>query len=188
MAPATSGTGREAEVIRSRVPAPWVGVVFLMVVGSVWHFVHAASGDSALVGLVAPVNESVWEHTKLIAFPMLMWAAIVGWRTRRLSAAFVGGVAGGLVGTVLMVVGYYGYVAMLGSGWFPMDMVLFALCALVALAVFEHVRVLRAPAPIAPARVDSPLVASALVAVELAIFAALTVAPPDWPMFVPGVR
>lgn len=28
-------------------------------------------GQNALVGLVSPVNESVWEHTKLLVFPVV---------------------------------------------------------------------------------------------------------------------
>lgn len=171
-------TGRHGHAAGRRAPSSRVGLVFLLLVGSAWHFVHAATGDSTLVGLVAPINESVWEHTKLIAIPMLIWAAIVGSRTRRLPPALVGGVAGGLVGTLLMVVGYYGYVAVLGRGWFPMDMVLFAVCALAALTVLERVRVHDA----------SAVLAAVLVAVELAAFAVLTTAPPDWPLFVPGAR
>jgi len=174
----SSRTGRPEPPAAPRAPAPWLGAVALVAVGTAWHFVYAASGDSPVVGLVAPINESVWEHTKLIAIPMLMWAALVGWRTRALPAALRAGVAGGSAGIVLMVLGYYGYVAVLGSGWFPMDLVLFVLCALAALSMFERVRVLPAGTPLAVA----------LVALELAALAALTVAPPDWPLFVPGAR
>jgi len=171
-------TPADRDVQRAAAPAGWIGLVFLLGLGSAWHFVHALSGESRLVGLIAPVNESVWEHAKLIAIPMLLWAAVVGWRTRGLPSALAAGVAGGVVGTGLMIVGYYGYVAVLGFGWFPLDMVLFLACAVAALAVCERVRRRPASAPLA----------AALVAAELAIFAALTVAPPDWPVFVPGVR
>lgn len=166
--------------VRDPRPAPawWAGLLFLLVVGSAWHFLHAATGGSDLVGAVAPVNESVWEHTKLVAIPMLLWAAIVGWRTRRLSSALVGGVAGGVVSTVLMILGYDAYVAVLGHGWFPMDLVLFTVCAVAALGVFERVRRARVPA----------WLAAVLVAGELAIFAALTFAPPDAALFVPHPR
>jgi hypothetical protein len=180
MAHATLGTGGRMDQPAVSVPTRWGGLAFLLVVGSAWHFVHAATGRSTLLGLVAPVNESVWEHTKLVAIPMLVWAVLVGWRTRRVPAALVAGTAGGSVGAVLMVAGYYAYVAVLGTGWFPMDLVLFVACALVALAVFERT--------ICPASRVPRLLAVALAAAELAVFGALTLAPPDWPLFVPGVR
>lgn len=180
MAHATLGTDARPRESAGTGPGRWSGLAFLLVVGSAWHFVHAATGASALVGLIAPINESVWEHTKLIAVPMLLWAAVVGWRARRLPAALVAGVAGGLVGVILMLAGYYGYVAVLGFGWFPMDLVLFVVCALAALLVFERALARAGAAPSA--------LAFALVAAELAAFGALTLAPPDWPLFVPGVR
>ena len=170
------GAGSPGQASGPPAPSVRVGLAFLLVVGSAWHFVYAASGGLALIGLVAPINESVWEHSKLIAIPLLIWAAIIGVRTRHLPSALVGGVAGGVVGTVLMVVGYYGYVAVLGHDSFPLDMVLFVLCALAALSVLERVRV----------RPASAALAVVLVATELAVFAALTAAPPDWPLFVPG--
>lgn len=116
----------------------------------------------------------MWEHTKLVAIPMLLWAALVGWRTRRMPGALIAGVAGGVVGAVLMVVGFYSYVALLGAGSLPMDLALFLLCALAALAVFEPLRHRRVAA----------WAAWLAVSVELAVFAVLTVAPPDLPMFV----
>jgi hypothetical protein len=180
MAHATLDTDRQAEESAVGTPARWSGLAFLLVVGSAWHFVHAATGASVLVGLVAPVNESVWEHTKLIAVPMLLWAGLVGVRTHRPAAALAAGAASGTVGAALMVAGYYGYVAVLGSGWFPMDLVLFVVCALAALVVFDRA--------LSPAGRIPPVLALALVAAELALFGALTLAPPEWPLFVPGVR
>jgi hypothetical protein len=180
MARTALGTGPHAGETAARGPSRWSGLVFLLVVGSAWHFVHAATGESTVVGLVAPVNESVWEHAKLIAVPMLLWAAFVGVRTRRLPAALVAGAAAGLVGVILMIAGYYGYVAVLGSGWFPMDLVLFVVCAFAALVTFERALPRAARVP--------PVLAAAVVAAELAVLGALTLAPPDWPLFVPAAR
>jgi hypothetical protein len=37
------------------------------------HFLFAASNCSPFVGMFAAVNESVWEHAKLLLTPMLLW-------------------------------------------------------------------------------------------------------------------
>lgn len=55
-----------SDVQEAHVHSWRVGFVLVAVVGTLWHFVYDLSGGSWLVGLVAPVNESVWEHTKLV--------------------------------------------------------------------------------------------------------------------------
>ena len=37
------------------------------------HNIYEWSGKSTIVGIFAPVNESVWEHLKLTFWPMLLW-------------------------------------------------------------------------------------------------------------------
>jgi hypothetical protein len=50
-----------------------VGIPVISVVGSLMHFVYDWSGGLTAVGLFAPVNESIWEHLKLIFWPALVW-------------------------------------------------------------------------------------------------------------------
>lgn len=50
-----------------------IGAIFVIIVGTLWHFVYEWSGDNLYVGLIAPVNESVWEHMKIVFFPMLIF-------------------------------------------------------------------------------------------------------------------
>jgi hypothetical protein len=56
----------------------WIlwGILILSIVGSIMHFVYEWSGNSTLVGIFAPINESVWEHLKLTFWPMLIWWVI----------------------------------------------------------------------------------------------------------------
>ena len=41
------------------------------------HYVYDISGRRLFVGLLNPVNESVWEHLKLMFFPFLLWWLII---------------------------------------------------------------------------------------------------------------
>jgi len=50
-----------------------IGIPVLFVVGSLMHFAYGWSGKQAIVGIFAPINESVWEHLKLSFWPMLIW-------------------------------------------------------------------------------------------------------------------
>ena len=51
----------------------FLSALVIFCVGSGMHFVFAASGCSSLVGVFAAVNESVWEHAKLMLWPMIAW-------------------------------------------------------------------------------------------------------------------
>lgn len=59
-------------------PEKWLllGVPALSIIGSIMHFVYDVTGHIALIGIFAAVNESIWEHLKLILFPMIGWWCI----------------------------------------------------------------------------------------------------------------
>ena len=50
------------------------GFIFVGIAGVLLHFLFDWTGQSVIAALFAPVNESVWEHLKLIFFPMLIFA------------------------------------------------------------------------------------------------------------------
>jgi len=52
------------------------GSAFVIIFGSLLHFVYGWSGNNFIVGLFAPVNESVWEHMKLVFTPMILFSFI----------------------------------------------------------------------------------------------------------------
>lgn len=52
------------------------GAVFGIVAGSFLHFAYGWSGNNFIVGLLAPVNESPWEHMKLVFTPLIAFAFI----------------------------------------------------------------------------------------------------------------
>lgn len=45
----------------------------LFVLGGLSHFVYQWSGNISLIGLFFPVNESIYEHTKLAIVPLLIF-------------------------------------------------------------------------------------------------------------------
>lgn len=50
------------------------GFVFTTLVGSILHFLFDWTNESSLVAPFSAINESTWEHMKLIYFPMLIFA------------------------------------------------------------------------------------------------------------------
>lgn len=49
------------------------GYFFTAILGTLSHFFYEWSGKNALIGLFSPINESTWEHMKLVFFPVLFY-------------------------------------------------------------------------------------------------------------------
>ena len=52
------------------------GFVFTSALGTFLHFLFDLCGGSAIAALVSAVNESIWEHIKLVFYPMVCFAMI----------------------------------------------------------------------------------------------------------------
>lgn len=52
--------------------------IFVMILGTLLHFTYDLSGQNKFIGLFSAVNESTWEHLKLLFFPMLL-SILVGY-------------------------------------------------------------------------------------------------------------
>lgn len=50
--------------------------LFISVLGVLLHFTYEWSGDNPIVALFSAVNESTWDHLKLLFFPMLLLTII----------------------------------------------------------------------------------------------------------------
>ncbi len=55
-----------------------VGAVVIFGIGAVWHFMFEWIGEWAPIGWLFPVNESVWEHVKLMYWPAIIYFVIEG--------------------------------------------------------------------------------------------------------------
>ena len=90
------------------VRTSWIGFFFTAVSGTLLHFAFEASGGNTLVGVAAPVNESVWEHLKLVWFPFLLFAVVSYFVYGRQLPAFVFGETAALfVSMAFLVAAHY---------------------------------------------------------------------------------
>ncbi len=53
-----------------------VGAIAVSLLAMLFHFLFAFSGHNTAVGMISAVNESVWEHTKIIYFPFLFFSIL----------------------------------------------------------------------------------------------------------------
>ena len=109
---------------------------FVTILGVLLHFTYAWSGRNAFVGIFSAVNESIWEHLKLIYFPMLLLTVIQfsyakSNRKKRLPARL----CGILYAMGFTIVSYYTYTGILGTNIDTVNILIFFLSIAVAFYV-----------------------------------------------------
>lgn len=98
-----------------------IGIIFVLITGTISHFVYEWSGNNVLVGFCFPINESVWEHMKLVFFPMLLYSFYM---ISKLDSDYPSiastAMFGVLLGTLLIPIIFYTYSGILGytTGFF----------------------------------------------------------------------
>ena len=101
--------------------------IFISVLGVLLHFTYEWSGDNAVVGLFSAVNESTWEHLKLLFFPFLLLTILeVLLRGNMLPEQFLPArVLGILAGMGGIVVGFYTLQGVLGRNYDALNIALY---------------------------------------------------------------
>jgi hypothetical protein len=83
---------------------------FIVLLGSMFHFVYEWSGKSKIVAYFAAVNESTWEHLKLVFFPALIFSIIEHPFVKKyVKNYFFGKVIGFYIMPITIIVLFYGY-------------------------------------------------------------------------------
>ena len=90
--------------------------IFVLVLGTLFHFTYKWSGNNKIIGIFSSVNESTWEHLKLIYFPMLI-TIIIGrfYFGKNISNFFCSKTIGLLVALTFIVIFFYTYTGVLGK-------------------------------------------------------------------------
>jgi hypothetical protein len=110
-----------------------VGALFTLIVGTILHFAYEWSGRNLIVAMFTPVNESVWEHLKLLFTPILFYSVIEYFTYGKKIANFVPiRVASIIIGMLVIIVSFYTYSGIIGSNYLAADIGTFVLGTLVA--------------------------------------------------------
>ena len=112
------------------------GFLFISVLGTLLHFLYDWSGGSPLIAAFSGVNESTWEHMKLLFFPMFLYSMVqlcfLGRNYPNFPAVRL---VSTLTGLLLIPVLFYTYAGVLGKLVDWVNISIFFLSALGAFAV-----------------------------------------------------
>lgn len=122
----------------SKILKKWeiVGFIFVVALGSVGHFVYEWTGQNALIGKFFAVNESTWEHLKLLFFPYVIFMIIQWFYVGKNYKGFVfAKLIGVLSGMAMIVVLFYTYTGVIGNSVDFLNILIFVIGAAFAFYV-----------------------------------------------------
>ena len=121
----------------------YIGFIFTSIAGTLLHFAYDWSNQSIFLAPFSAINESIWEHMKLLFFPMFVFAIIEYYFIRNESDHFwCIKLLGITLGLLLIPTLYYTYTGAFGIMIDFINIAIFFLTAAIVYSVetrlFEH--------------------------------------------------
>lgn len=165
---------------RFRIGYFMASAAFLILLGTLCHFVNEWDGNYFLTTWFAPVNESIWEHLKLLFFPGLLLMGLTFWLAKRHRRGYCTAQGLGiLAGLLWITAAYYTYHGITGKEWMWMDILIFVLGCLLSQWI-----TLICWNPEKMQNTTGKVMVWVLLGVLTAMFICFTYAPPKLPFFV----
>jgi len=109
-----------------------IGMLFIIMFGSLLHFTFEWSGYQQIVGVFSAVNESVWEHLKLGFWPALLYALIeYRFIKKRTNNFFLAKTVVVYAIAVIIPLIFYSYTAITGESIFLIDILSFIVAIII---------------------------------------------------------
>lgn len=110
-----------------------ISFILVSILGILLHFTYEWSGENTFVGFFSAVNESTWEHLKLIFFPMILTTVIGYFYIGKENENYIcGRVKGILAGIIFIISFFYTYTGVLGENIAIIDIASFFIGVIIA--------------------------------------------------------
>lgn len=92
-----------------------IGFIFVGIAGVILHFLYDWTNQSVIVATFSAVNESIWEHMKLLFFSMFIFSLIeYKYIGKKIKNFWCVKLAGTLIGLLMIPIIYYTYSGVFG--------------------------------------------------------------------------
>jgi len=153
------------------------GVIFIILLGSTLHFTYEL-WSNPVVGSFSAVNESVWEHMKIVFWPALLWMLITIVLLRsKVNNFFAAKTAGAYFMVAFIPAVFYTYTAFTGESILVVDIGSFVVAVILGQALSYMLFRVRQLSKLAEGIAIIAIVALA------AVFVVFTFYPPHLPIF-----
>ena len=106
--------------------------IFVIIIGTILHFAYNWSKNISFVGLFSSINESTWEHLKLLFFPMLITTIIGYFIFQDTFPNFLCSKTIGIISAMLFtVIFFYTYTGIIGTNYAFLNILTFILSVII---------------------------------------------------------
>ncbi len=108
-----------------------ISTIFVITLGTILHFTYKLSGKNNFIAWFSTINESTWEHLKLIFFPMIASLIIGYFYIGKKIPNFLCSKAFGIIFSMgFIVIFFYTYSGILGKNIAIIDILSFLIAAI----------------------------------------------------------
>ena len=155
------------------------GIPVQFALGALFHFLYEWTGENFVVGLFFPVNESIFEHLKLVPLPWLIWWAFSGRNIKEKDRWYTACLSSVITALLLMPLSFYFYRYALNVRLDFINILLHLFCSamgqIVGLHFWKHTKTMKKSISIG------------IILFLIIAFAVLTIISPKLPLFFDGV-
>lgn len=109
-----------------------IGFIFTSIVGALLHFLYDWLSESILIAPFSSVNESTWEHMKLLFWPTFIFAIVQGILFKERKDFWCVKLRGILLGLILIPIIFYTYNGVIGKSPDWLNITIYFICAAAA--------------------------------------------------------
>ena len=110
------------------IKAQLIAILFSLILGTLLHFTYKWSGKNLFVGSFSAVNESVWEHLKLVFYPMLIATIVEYFFVKKIANNYIEAKTIGIFTAIsFIVVAFFTYTGIIGASLIVVDILLFVI-------------------------------------------------------------
>jgi hypothetical protein len=108
------------------------GFIFTSVLGTLLHFLYDWFGEASFIAPFSSVNESTWEHMKILFWPMFIFAIIQGLLFNERKDFWCVKLRGIILGIILIPIIFYTYNGVIGKSPDWLNITIYFVCAAIA--------------------------------------------------------
>lgn len=106
--------------------------IISIILGTLLHFLYEWTGENIIIASFSAVNESVWEHLKLVFFPMLLAGIIEYFFVNKIANNYIEAKCIGVFSAIcFVVVTFFTYTGIVGTNFFILDILIFIISIII---------------------------------------------------------